>query len=41
MKNDNSIIKTIAWIRPFIDAKMMNMHQKMVILIKKNDESIL
>ena len=35
MKNNNSIIETIPWIRPFIDIKTMSTHQKLVILIKK------
>ena len=41
MKNENSIIETIPWITPFIDIKTMNIHQKMVIKIEKNDETIL
>ena len=35
MKNKNLIIETITWIIPFLDVKTMNIHQKMVILIKK------
>ena len=37
MRNENSIIEIIPWIGPFIDVKTMNIHQKMVILIKKDN----
>ena len=35
MKNDDSVIEATLWIRPFIDVKTMNIHQKTVILIEK------
>ena len=35
LKNDDSVIEAIPGIRPFIDVKMINMHQKTVILIEK------
>ena len=35
MKNDDSIVKPIPWITPFIDVLIMNIHQKMVIFFEK------
>ena len=35
LKNYDSVLEAIPWIRPFIDVKTMNIHQKMVIKIEK------
>ena len=41
MKNYDSVIEAIPWIRPFIDVKTMNIHQKMLTFFEKKNESIL
>ena len=35
MKNDDEIIEAIPSVRPFINVETMNIHQKMVIFLKK------
>ena len=37
MKKYDSIIEDIPWIRPFIDVKTMNIHQKMLTFFEKKE----